>query len=73
MKQDILVLNTLSKEETLSLSAKLSVMVLETVDSLYTHQCQTLCRRYQLRNGAFSRVKKINFCPVTTCNCGRCS
>ena len=73
MKQDILVLNTLLKEETVSLSEKLSVMVLKKVDSLYTHQCQTLCRRYQLRNGAFSRFKKMNFCLVTTCNCGRCS
>ncbi len=56
MKNEFLVLKTPLKEEMVSLSEKLSVMVLEKVDSLYTHQCQSLCRRYQLRNGVFSRV-----------------
>ncbi len=56
MKQEFLVLKTPLKEEAVSFSEKLSVMVLEKVASLYTHQCQSLCRRYQLRNGAFSRV-----------------
>jgi hypothetical protein len=52
MKQEFLEL----KKPLQALSEGLTVMVLETVDSLYAHQREALCRRYQLRNGAFSRV-----------------
>lgn len=55
MKKEFLELKTL-KTETEALSEGLSVMVLKKVDSLYTHQRQNMCIRYQLRNGAFSRV-----------------
>jgi hypothetical protein len=44
------------KTEMMALSEGLTVMVLEKVDSLYTHQRQFLCNRYGLRNGAFDRV-----------------
>lgn len=56
MKKEFLELKTPLKEEAVFLSEKLSMMMLEKVDSLYTHQCQSLCRRYQLRNGVFGRV-----------------
>ena len=56
MNKEFLVLKTPLKGEAVALSEQLSVMVLEQVDSLYTHQRQSLCRRYQLRNGVFSRV-----------------
>ena len=52
MKKEFLELKTLM----MGLSECLSVMVLEKVDSLYTHKRQEMCCRYQLRNGAFSRV-----------------
>lgn len=55
MKKEFLELKTL-KTETEALSEELSVMVLKKVDSLYTHQRQNMCIRYQLRNGAFSRA-----------------
>lgn len=44
------------KQQATSLSEGLTVMVLEKVDSLYAHRRRELCTRYQLRNGAFSRV-----------------
>ncbi len=50
MEKEFLEPKTLTK----SLSESLSVM--EKVDSLFTHQRQVMCARYQLRNGAFSRV-----------------
>ena len=52
MEKEFLEPKTLTK----SLSESLSVMVVEKVDSLFTHQRQVMCARYQLRNGAFSRV-----------------
>ena len=52
MEKEFLELKTL----TVTLSESLSVMVMEKVDSLFTHQRQVMCARYQLRNGAFSRV-----------------
>lgn len=44
------------KTQTMTLSEGLTVMMLEKVDSLYTHQRQVMCGRYGLRNGAFNRV-----------------
>ena len=44
------------KKPMIALSEGLSAMVLEKVDSLYAHQRQAMCCRYQLRNGAFSRA-----------------
>ena len=52
MKKEFLELKT----QTMLLSEDLTVMVLEKVDSLYTHQRQMMCNRYALRNGAFNRV-----------------
>ena len=52
MEKEFLEPKTLTK----SLSESLSVMVMEKVDSLFTHQRQVMCARYPLRNGAFSRV-----------------
>ena len=52
MKKEFLELKT----QTMLISEGLTVMVLEKVDSLYTHQRQFLCNRYGLRNGAFDRV-----------------
>ena len=39
-------------------------MVMEKVDSLFTHQRQVMCARYQLRNGA----KLMGTVPVSTFN-----
>ena len=55
MKKEFLELKTLKTAMT-TLSEGLSILVLEKVDSLYTHQRQFLCNRYGLRNGAFDRV-----------------
>ena len=55
MKKEFLELKTLKTAMT-TLSEGLSVLVLEKVDSLYANSRQTMCSRYQLRNGAFSRV-----------------
>lgn len=52
MKNEFLELKTL----TTTLSEGLTVMVLEKVDSLYANSRHEMCARYQLRNGAFSRV-----------------
>jgi hypothetical protein len=52
MKNEFLELKTL----TMTLSGRLTELVLEKVDSLYTHQRQMMCNRYALRNGAFNRV-----------------
>jgi hypothetical protein len=52
MKKEFLEL----KWPMMALSEGLSVMVLEKVDTLYAHRRQAMCCRYQLRNGAFSRV-----------------
>lgn len=45
MEKEFLEPKTLTK----SLSESLSVMVMEKVDSLFTHQRQVMCARYQLR------------------------
>jgi len=55
MKKEFLELKKL-QTETVALSEGLSIMVLEKVDSLYANSRQAMCTRYQLRNGAFSRV-----------------
>jgi len=55
MKKEFLELKTLKTAMT-TLSEGLSVLVLEKVDSLYANSRQAMCSRYQLRNGAFSRV-----------------
>ena len=55
MKKEFLELKTLKTAMT-ALSEGLSIMVLEKVDSLYAHQRQSMCARYSLGNGAFSRV-----------------
>ena len=60
MEKEFLEPKTLTK----SLSESLSVMVMEKVDSLFTHQRQVMCARYQLRNGA----KLMGTVPVSTFN-----
>ena len=55
MKKEFLELKTLKTAMT-ALSEGLSILALEKVDSLYANSRQTMCCRYQLRNGAFSRV-----------------
>ena len=62
MEKEFLEPKTLTK----SLSESLSVMVMEKVDSLFTHQRQVMCARYQLRNGAFRRL--MGTVPVSTFN-----
>ena len=52
MEKEFLELKTL----TTTLSESLSVMVMERWIRFFTHQRQVMCARYQLRNGAFSRV-----------------
>lgn len=55
MKKEFLELKTMKMAMT-TLSEGLSIMALEKVDSLYANSRQVMCYRYQLRNGAFSRV-----------------
>lgn len=55
MKKEFLELKTLKTAMT-ALSEGLSVLALEKVDSLYANSRQTMCYRYQLRNGVFGRV-----------------
>jgi hypothetical protein len=55
MKKEFVELKTM-KAEMVTLSEALTVMVLEKVDALYAHSRQAMCARYNLGNGAFSRV-----------------